>query len=170
MEKEIWKNYEKWKITIEENEKDILDKIDNPLYTIRYLIEELYCNDCYDDINLFIDDMNYLLGKLSDEEQQQLYKYNYLQLNEYLEKDNLIKIYRGYTKSSVDYNKAVSFTPERSYAEQFANLREEDYGEKGMVIEGYIPINEVIWTYRQPYNKKLVEVVIKSGNFLQINK
>lgn len=156
------KDYELWKDTF--NEDDI-ENTDNALYALRYIIEEIYCQDEYCDCETFIDDIKYLYEKLTDEELKQLKEHNRKLLEGYFSDKNTVNAYRGYTESSVPYYKAVSFTPIFDYAEHFADLRSEDYGEEGHVASGIVNFDDIIWVYQQNNNDKLTEMIIKSGSF-----
>lgn len=167
MNEKIWKNYELWKENI--NEEFDIDNTDNPLYCLRFIIEELYCQDNSGDLGCFIEDVDYLISKLNNQELNILKEYNRNILNDFIITDSngkeIVKVYRGFTKSSVNYNVAMSFTPLKEYAEIFADLRSEDYGEEGFVVSGWIFVDDILWVYQQNNNKKFTELIIKSGTF-----
>ena len=156
------KDYELWKETFDE---DDLENTDNTLYALRYIIEEVYCQDNYCDCGTFIDDVEYLYRRLTDEELKQLKEHNRKLLEGYFNDEYTVNAFRGYTESSVPYDLAVSFTPRLDYAEYFADLRSEDYREEGHVASGIVNFDDIIWVYQQNNNDKLTEMIIKSGSF-----
>lgn len=157
------KDYELWKETFDE---DNLESTNNTLYALRYIIEEVYCQDEYCDCETFINDVEYLYRRLTNEELKQLKEHNRQLLEYYLDNKNTLNVYRGYTESSVSYDLAVSFTPRLDYAKYYADLRAEDYGEEGHVISGIVNFDDIIWVYKQNNNDNFTEIIIKSGSFI----
>ena len=167
------KDYEVWKNNFNDEEEDIFE-VENKLYALRYIIEEIYCQDAYCDCYTFVEDVKYLYQQLSDNELRELKEHNRNMLKDYISynKDGSesVEIYRGYINTSVNYNLAVSFTPLKDYAEQFAILRSDDYREDGYIIYGKISIDDIIWTYQQNNNESLTELIVKPHSFIPMEE
>lgn len=162
------KDYEVWKNNF--NDEEDIFEVENKLYALRYIIEEMYCQDAYCDCYTFVEDVEYLYHQLSDNELRELKEHNRNMLKDYISynKDGSesVEIYRGYTNTSVNYNLAVSFSPLKDYAEQFVILRSEDYREDGYIVYGKISIDDIIWTYKE----SLIELIVKPNSFIPMGK